>query len=300
MFSDLNCPQNPSRATRRWAPVAGVLLLAACGCGDKPESQTSSPVLRTTAAAEQRAPAPAAAPAASQLSVRTPLSQAELESIYRGAPSGGAVRSGTPLQAPAPAAHLPEFGVVAEQRWDVQITREWRHIVVHHSATPNGSVAAFDKAHKERGWDGVGYHFVIGNGSGAGDGDAEPTYRWRQQLRGAHAGNSEYNEHGIGICLVGDFEHNGPPTPRQMASLRTLVRFLQIKTGIPTYEVIGHGDVPPRHTECPGRWLDVAALRASLGGNPMPVPIHYTQSPATLSRSTQMARSNSQSGAALP
>ena len=83
-----------------------------------------------------------------------------------------------------------------------------------------------------------------------------------------------------------------------MASLRALVRFLQVKIGIPTYEVIGHGDVPGKCTACPGRWLDVAAFRASLGGNAIPVPIHYAPSPAALSR--PVARSSTNRGAALP
>jgi len=277
--------------------AAAALLFAVCGCGGKPETQASNPVLRSPGLAEARA-TPPPAPAASQLNIRGPRTQAELDSLYR-LPNGAAAQSNM-LPPPAPAGRLPEYAVVADPRWDVQISREWRHIVVHHSATPTGSMASFNEAHIKRGWDGVGYHFVIGNGSGTGDGEVEPTYRWRQQLQGAHAGNAEYNQHGIGICLVGDFEHGGRPTPRQMSSLRALVRFLQVKIGIPTYEVIGHCDVPPRHTECPGRWLDIAAFRASLGGNAIPVPIHYTPSPAALSRPVQMARGSSERGAALP
>src|SRR6478609_6143126 len=39
--------------------------------------------------------------------------------------------------------------------------RSWTWIVIHHSATPTGDMAEFDKAHRAKGWDGVGYHFVI-------------------------------------------------------------------------------------------------------------------------------------------
>ena len=39
-----------------------------------------------------------------------------------------------------------------DSRKILQITRDWAHIVVHHSASPTGSAASFDKAHRERGW----------------------------------------------------------------------------------------------------------------------------------------------------
>ena len=48
---------------------------------------------------------------------------------------------------------------------------------------------------------GLAYHFVIGNGDGMPDGEIEPTFRWREQIQGAHAGAGEYNEQGIGIAL---------------------------------------------------------------------------------------------------
>jgi len=68
--------------------------------------------------------------------------------------------------------------------------REWKYIVIHHSASASGCAAEFDRYHREkRGWEnGLGYHFVIGNGSGAGDGQIEIGNRWVKQIDGAHAG----------------------------------------------------------------------------------------------------------------
>jgi N-acetyl-anhydromuramyl-L-alanine amidase AmpD len=291
----------PSETTQRLLPrvavIATVAVLAA-GCSGRKETTATNPVLRTP-----RAVSAAAAPApASRVAARRPMSQAELNAIYSNAAaatpsSSGHVHSASCAHAaPQPAA---EYAVSADASWDVPISREWRHIVVHHSATTNGSVSAFDKAHRARGWDGVGYHFVIGNGSLTGDGEVEPTYRWRQQMTGAHAGNAEYNQHGIGICLVGDFENIGRPTGRQLASLRALVRFLQVKTGVPTCEVVGHDCVPGKCTDCPGKWMDMHAFRSSLGGGAIGVPIKYTRSAAPAS--SQVARSSStRGGAALP
>src|SRR5262245_58451468 len=51
-------------------------------------------------------------------------------------------------------------------------TRDWKYIVVHHTATESGSVDTIHESHlknKDKNgnpWLGIGYHFVIGNGSG--------------------------------------------------------------------------------------------------------------------------------------
>jgi len=134
--------------------------------------------------------------------------------------------------------------------------REWRHIVLHHTASEQGSVETIHESHLQRkdaqgnNWMGIGYHFVIGNGQGMRDGAIEPTFRWREQLHGAHAGSSEYNDHGIGIVLVGNFEEN-PPTSAQLAAVKQLVGSLKVAHGISSNNVVGHGDV--KATACPGR-----------------------------------------------
>ncbi|MFA6424916.1 MAG: hypothetical protein WCW64_01885, partial [Phycisphaerae bacterium] len=64
--------------------------------------------------------------------------------------------------------------------------RRWKAIVIHNSATASGNMATIDSAHRANGWDGVGYDFVIGNGSGSSNGQIEPTFRWTGQKTGAH------------------------------------------------------------------------------------------------------------------
>ena len=130
--------------------------------------------------------------------------------------------------------------------------REWRYIVVHHSATSGGGAAAFARYHVfEKGWRSLAYHFVIGNGTQTADGEIEVGPRWRAQEAGSHAGVPEYNEHGIGICLVGDFRTQ-QPTDLQMQSLEALARYLMKGYGIPPESVLGHGECPGAATECPG------------------------------------------------
>ncbi len=145
--------------------------------------------------------------------------------------------------------------------------RRWSAIIIHHSATESGNAAIFDTEHKQRGWEGVGYDFVIGNGTDSGDGEVEVTFRWTRQIQGAHCGgtlDNWANEKGIGICLVGDFNKT-VPTNKQLQSLVKLVRFLQQRYGIPTSQIYGHGTTPGAHqTDCPGKNFSVWRFKTML------------------------------------
>lgn len=145
----------------------------------------------------------------------------------------------------------------------VPISHQWRYIVIHHSASPSGSADAFDYYHRaKRGWDrGMGYHFVIGNGNGTGDGLVEVGHRWANQIDGAHAGQAEYNQHGIGVCLVGNFEEDYP-TSGQVSSLVQLIRELQRMCNIPSENVLMHRHI--RDTQCPGSHFPYYEMLAQL------------------------------------
>jgi N-acetyl-anhydromuramyl-L-alanine amidase AmpD len=120
---------------------------------------------------------------------------------------------------------------------------------------------------EENHWDGVGYDFVIGNGTNSGDGQVEVTFRWKEQRTGAHCGGTPdnwANEDGIGICLVGNFDHD-TPSPRQMQSLAKLVHFLQERYGISNRRIYGHNTTPgARATACPGRRFPMSRLKQTL------------------------------------
>ena len=146
--------------------------------------------------------------------------------------------------------------------------RRWTAIIIHHSATAKGNMAVFDKEHRETmHWEGIGYDFVIGNGTGSGDGQVEVTFRWTQQKVGAHVGATPgnwANEQGIGICLVGDFNRTSP-SRRQMQSLTRLVSFLQKRYNIPSSRIYGHGTTAgAKATDCPGRNFPMARFKANL------------------------------------
>ena len=292
--------------------VAGsAVLLFISGCNGERTCERPNCALQndasdpypSSAPAEQAVPASPSAPqntnprpGSSTVQLQGPRSQADVDALFRPLELVPPVVRAPVASAPAPA--FNDSGVTGEASWDVPIAREWNHIVIHHSASATGCASVFDREHRERGWDGLGYHFVIGNGTGSGDGEVEVGYRWTKQMQGAHAGNAEYNQHGIGICLVGDFQTGGRPSPQQLASLRRLVRFLQVKTGVPTAEVCGHGNVPGKKTLCPGQFMDLDGFRASLGGGAIGVPIHIVHQSS--SKPSPVARASSYSGAAMP
>lgn len=136
--------------------------------------------------------------------------------------------------------------------WDCDVPfHAWKYIVIHHTATDSGSVESIDQTHRDvNRWQGIGYHFLIGNGNGMADGRVEATFRWNEQLAGAHAGLRPYNETGIGICLVGNFEVS-EPTPAQIAAVSRLVSGLKAEFGLSDGQILRHGDLKP--TACPGQ-----------------------------------------------
>lgn len=165
----------------------------------------------------------------------------------------------------------PEPPVKKPSEWEPAggVSQRWNSIVIHHSDSHNGSLGEIDQWHRHNGWDGCGYHFVIGNGTDSPDGHVEMSYRWRMQLTGAHCrlpqeeeirrrlSKNYYNEHGIGICLVGRFDHEAP-TRRQLDAASRLLHFLMEECQIPESRIYGHGDL--KSTSCPGRHLSVADL----------------------------------------
>jgi hypothetical protein len=145
--------------------------------------------------------------------------------------------------------------------------RPWQFVVIHHSGTSSGSVESIHREHKQRkdssgnNWLGIGYHFVIGNGSGMADGEISPTFRWNEQIHGAHSGSTLHNANGIGVCLIGNFEESSP-TAEQLTALKRLLASLAERYRIPVTRVIGHSAV--RATACPGKHFPFAKVLQQL------------------------------------
>jgi N-acetylmuramoyl-L-alanine amidase len=156
---------------------------------------------------------------------------------------------------------------------------QFEEIFVHCSASDYGCAGVFNTWHIERGWSGIGYHFVIDNGYPF-DGMREP---WQYLVGSIEAGRRldddpwleadevgahvyGFNGRSIGICLVGKYTFYR----EQVVSLYNLIGELQSRLDIPVTRVFGHceaGELDPKYAtakSCPNQPMDT--LRSFLLG----------------------------------
>lgn len=115
-------------------------------------------------------------------------------------------------------------------------------IILHHTAGRDLPIETIHEMHRQRGWGGIGYHFLIRTDGLVFEGVPLP-------MRGIHAGRA--NADSIGIALTGNFEQHRP-SGRQLKSLERLVRYLRgLHPHWNNLPVLLHKDVSA--TLCPGR-----------------------------------------------
>lgn len=124
--------------------------------------------------------------------------------------------------------------------------KETHWIILHCSATKGDMdvrAVDIDRWHRQRGWDGIGYHFVITRSGQVQKGRAHA-------LRGIHVRG--YNSRSIGICLVGGVDEDMQPennfTQAQFTAMRELVA--QLREAYPQAKIAGHRDFDSSKT-CP-------------------------------------------------
>jgi len=110
---------------------------------------------------------------------------------------------------------------------------DWKGITIHHSMSHDVPASEIDRWHKNNGWDGIGYHFVVRK-----NGSIEPGRLLNKQ--GAHKPAS--NRTHIGICFTGDFSKE-VPTKEQLEAGLYLCKGLKTQFNLTHFE--GH------HEECP-------------------------------------------------
>ena len=139
---------------------------------------------------------------------------------------------------------------------------KWQRIVVHHSAIKYGNVEKYDAAHRLRGMqNGLAYHFLIGNGIDAGDGEIEIGPRWRKQQPGGHVKSHIINQTAIGICLIGNFEKTHP-SKKQLVAFTQLMDWLQGVALGKKVHFAGHRELKGEQTACPGKHFPLALMHA--------------------------------------
>ena len=128
-------------------------------------------------------------------------------------------------------------------------------IIIHHSASSlTTTIEDINRWHRDKGWAGVGYHYVIHQ-----DGTIYPGRDL--DAHGAHCPQDRANIDSVGICVVGD---NTQPSQSWTADQRRALHGLVVSlrqvfaTHLPA---VGHRDVPGTATLCPG--LDVRGVLGS-------------------------------------
>lgn len=134
-------------------------------------------------------------------------------------------------------------------------------IIIHHSAffqTTDLQTACLhiEQAHLNRGYSAIGYHFLIGK-------NGDIAYGRAINYIGAHCKN--FNNHSVGICLIGNFEEE-KPTNEQYQSLALLINHLR------KYFINGHAKIYLHRnlnaTLCPGKKFSMEKLiNILIGGN---------------------------------
>lgn len=138
-----------------------------------------------------------------------------------------------------------------------------KYIVIHTAAHSyngkdfNTSAVEIDNWHKQNGWRGIGYHYVVRKG-----GEVEVGRDERDT--GAHVRG--LNNDSIGICMSGDGDIVRW-TDAQLKSVLKLTIMIMSKYNIPVENVIGHREasnikgVPFVNKTCPGKLVDMDVFR---------------------------------------
>jgi N-acetylmuramoyl-L-alanine amidase len=125
--------------------------------------------------------------------------------------------------------------------------RRINKIIVHCTATPEGrpvTVNDVDKWHRRRGFDCIGYHYLIGL-----NGEVWPGRNIERA--GAHC--TGYNGDSIGVCYVGGLAADGktPKDTRTAAQKAALIALIgKLKKEYPGVRVHGHREFANKACPC--------------------------------------------------
>jgi N-acetylmuramoyl-L-alanine amidase len=135
----------------------------------------------------------------------------------------------------------------------VTMRKTTRRVVFHHSLSPEVSAEEIRAWHKARGFDDIGYHYVVHM-----DGRIDPGRKL--ESIGAHAAGK--NADSVGVCLTGDFRLY-PPTQHQVDACKLLFAKLCENYGALAVDFHRPAILP---NACPGPCLDRAKFREYLTG----------------------------------
>lgn len=125
------------------------------------------------------------------------------------------------------------------------LMRPINKIVIHHSASDRDTTtpAKINQWHLDRGWSGIGYHWVI-------TGDGALHVGRRETKSGAHT--KGHNKNSIGICVTGNFETESP-TREQWNILKIFMLRSLSSFNLTPSDIYAHRELSP--TLCCGQKL---------------------------------------------
>ena len=134
--------------------------------------------------------------------------------------------------------------------------RDIKKIIIHCSDSDFGDAALLDKWHKERGWEGIGYHYVILNSYRSKDNykkedDGLIEFGRPVEKIGAHCKGE--NADSVGILLIGRHTFTAE---QLLVALPKLMNDLSIGFGLVPANVYGHYEFEPLKT-CPNISMEV-------------------------------------------
>lgn len=124
--------------------------------------------------------------------------------------------------------------------------RKIEQIIIHCSATKADqrvTVADIDRWHRQRGFDCIGYHYVIYQ-------DGTVHLGRRVEIAGAHV--TGHNKYSIGICYIGGLDAKGKAADtRTDAQKKSLIDLLtELKTQYPNATIHGHREFAAKDCPC--------------------------------------------------
>ena len=128
------------------------------------------------------------------------------------------------------------------------------YLVIHHSQREKDSPRFIKKRHLKRGWEDIGYHYVITKRGRLAKGRSK-------KYIGAHV--KGHNRNSLGICLIGNFDKEFP-TKKQLKKLIKFLKKLSKKYNIKNKNIVGHREFKGVTKTCPGKNIDLNKIRKTL------------------------------------
>ena len=147
---------------------------------------------------------------------------------------------------------LPQSGAYPKR-----LITDITHIDIHHSATLRKNYKGFETIkgfanyHIGKGWEGLGYHYVVG---------LDKVYKtgYANEMRWSVGGNNSYT---LSIMLIGNFTVEDIQEDQYNRALE-LAHTVRKAYNVPVENVMGHKEFPDQATECPG--IDMENFRRDL------------------------------------